>query len=134
MKRQRNRKDVDPDGELKNKKMNNDVYKLRREVMKYIYEAKNIVPTLPRITIRITDNYENILGKALLAKDVIWIPDYTLTSGHDLRTVVFHEILHAVYNTDHHDDCPMMKPSHSKTEKLSKAEAHRLFKKWATEE
>lgn len=118
----------------KNLKMDDDVYKLRREVMKYIYEARELAE-LPRINIRITDDMEGtepdtkILGLAGMGDTVIiWIPKYTLKKGYDLRTIVFHEILHTVYGIDHvNDENDIMYPYH---EKLSKTKAEKEFKKW----
>lgn len=46
---------------VKNKNMNNEVYKLRRKVINIIYDLKKDLD-LPRIIVRITDNNGNILG------------------------------------------------------------------------
>lgn len=67
-----------------NKDMNSEVYKLRREVMNYIYEAKNLVKEelnieLPRQTIRIVDmtpqGADSLLGFATMGKNEIYIPE-----------------------------------------------------------
>lgn len=112
---------------LQNKKMNNEVYKLRREAMKFIYEAKEITD-LPRITIRIIEDESKLLGAARLGTNEVWICERAVRSSkYDLRTIVFHELLHAVYSIGHDLKCPLMKPTHTP---LSKGECHRLFKKW----
>lgn len=113
---------------LKNKEMNTQTYKLRKEAMKFVYEAKLLDPTLPRITVRITDNADTILGMARFNKNIIWIVEKSITKNqYDLRTVVFHEILHAVYGIHHDESCPLMKAIHSP---LSKRDCEYHFKKW----
>jgi len=50
---------------INNFKMNDDTYKLRREVINILYEAKKRKCRLPRINVRIgsaTDKHENVLG------------------------------------------------------------------------
>ena len=116
---------------LKNKEMNDGVYNLRREVMKYVYEAKALAKDLPRIDIRITDTDRgNLLGLAQMNDKIIWIPENSVTDEkYDLRTIVFHEILHAVYGIDHIDDCPLMKPIHTP---LTKRQCEKFFVKYAS--
>ena len=122
----RTRRDFDS-GRSKNLKMNDDVYKLRREVMKYIYEARDLCE-LPRIDIRITENVDEwVLGLGRMKDNIIWIPKRTF-EGWDLRTIVFHEILHAVYGVEHVKGDKLMDIEHNP---LTKSEANRLFKKWA---
>lgn len=118
---------------LTNKAMNPKTYQLRTEVMNYIYEAKELLNkhniSLPRITIRITDDHESILGMGRMGQNIIWISQRAVEeSRFDLRSIVFHEILHAVFNINHDDSCPLMKPLHSP---LTKAQAQQLFLKWA---
>jgi hypothetical protein len=125
------RKDVDvtPKTALKNLKMDDNIYKLRSKVMKHIYEAKELCE-FPRITIRITEDVDDILGRARMKDNVIWIPKKSLEDKYDLRSIVYHEILHAVYGVEHVNNCPLMSPYHMK---MSKSEADRLFKKYAKE-
>lgn len=101
-----------------NRRMNDDVYKLRRKVMDCIYEAKKVV-ILPRIDVRITDcDDRHVLGTARMGDNIIWIPAETLTrSPLEIRHVVFHEICHAAFNTEHDSECPLMAPVISKTTK-----------------
>jgi hypothetical protein len=119
----------------KNKKMSPEVYKLRREAMDFIYEANELVD-LPRITIRITDidkNFpakKNVIGTGRMNQDIIWITERAITQKNcDLRTLVFHELLHAVYGVEHDESCPLMKATHSP---LTKAQCNKLFLKHAT--
>jgi len=99
-----------------NRKMNQDTYKLRREVMSHIYAAKKLCAeinvALPRIDVRITDvkeGCERVLGTARLNDNIVWIPASTVARD-DLRQVVFHEILHACYGVEHDKHCPLMSP------------------------
>lgn len=121
-------------GALINKDMNDQTYQLRSEVMKYIYEAKEALNRstqiiLPRITVRITKDHESILGMGRMGKNIIWISQRAVESNRfDLRSIVFHEILHAVFKVNHDESCPLMKPVHSP---LTKIQAQQLFIKWA---
>lgn len=111
---------------LKNKKMNDEVYSLRRKVIDIIYEAKILYPSMPRITVRITyDSDKGILGVARLNKDIIWIPERTIKmTKNSLRNVVYHELCHAIFGIGHDENCPLMSSkldiilSKNKVEKL----------------
>ena len=101
---------------LNNKKMNDAVYKLRRQVMNYIYEIKEIYPNLPRIDVRITDNHQQWAGMGRMGKNIIWITEGYVAS----RGLVYHEVLHAVFAQDHVKGCPLMSgkgTSHALTKK-----------------
>lgn len=116
----------------KNKKMDNDVYKLRRKVINIIYEIKQFVPNLPRIDVRITDDHtadkKNIAGLAQMGKLIVWIPEGTVNKSETyIRNVVYHEVLHAVYGVGHVKGCPLM-DSHIPMN-LNKEEAKKLFLK-----
>ena len=95
---------------LKNKKMNTATFELRKEVMKMIYEAKQIVGTMPRITVRITENNGTTLGVAAMKGNTIWIPERTVSGDRKrfLREVVYHELCHALWGIEHDDNCPLM--------------------------
>lgn len=124
----RRKRTTSPD--LKNKRMNDDVYKLRRKVMELIYEVKEFCD-IPRIEVRITDGTRHILGQASLGDCVIWIPESTISSGYSLRHVVYHELVHAIYSVGHKARCPLMKPTVSLKEKHSKTKLKKLFLKYA---
>lgn len=104
----------------KNLRMNDEVYALRREVMGYLYEAKNFLRSkgieMPRVTVRVTDNdaeqdWENALGVATLGGNVIWISLKALGKWKaNLREIVYHEIVHAVTGFGHDPKCPLMSP------------------------
>ena len=108
---------------LHNKRMNNQVYQLKRDVINIIYDLKRYV-NLPRITVRITDNQDNLLGRARMNDNVIWIPENTFNSKY-LYQVVLHEILHAVYGIEHNEKCELM--SAYVTKQLSKQKALDIF-------
>ena len=96
--------------QIKNFKMNDAVYKLRRQVINLIYEAKKEIKDLPRIEVRIGEaRKKNVLGVAMLKDYKIWITDDAINMGEDvLRNVVFHEIVHAVTGFGHDEKCPLM--------------------------
>jgi len=97
---------------IKNFKMNDEVYKLRRQVIELIYEAKRGGVRLPRIEVRIGEQkakYKNVLGIATMNGNQMWITKDAIDLGLDvLRNVVFHEIGHAVFNLEHNNKCPLM--------------------------
>ena len=97
---------------IKNFKMNDSVYKLRRQVIELIYEAKRGGVNLPRIEVRIGEQkakHKNVLGCAKMQGNQMWITKDAIDLGTDtLRNVVFHEIAHAVYGTEHNESCPLM--------------------------
>jgi len=108
---------------LHNKRMNNQVYQLKRDVINIIYDLKRYV-NLPRITVRITDNQDDLLGRARMNDNIIWIPENTFNSKY-LYQVVLHEILHAVYGIEHNESCELM--SAYVTKQLSKQKALDIF-------
>jgi|TARA_B100001250_G_C19754238_1_gene769325 hypothetical protein len=97
---------------IKNFKMNDAVYKLRRQVIDLIYEAKRGGVNLPRIAVRVgeqTAKHKNVLGCAKISGNQMWITKDAIDLGLDtLRNIVFHEIAHAVYGTEHDESCPLM--------------------------
>jgi len=89
--------------ELKNLKMSNEVFVLRRKIINLIHDAKRLTP-LPRITVRITEDarHRAILGQALIKGNMIWIPLRAFEeTKNDLRHIVYHELLHSVYGVGH---------------------------------
>ena len=93
-----------------NFKMDNEVYKNRRKVLNFIYELKNEGFKLPRIDIRIGEDKKcSILGRARLKDNIIWITQKAINHGDmELRTTVYHELLHAIYGCNHVKGCPIM--------------------------
>jgi hypothetical protein len=116
-----------------NLEMNDDTYKLRRQVIDIIYEAKRNLRTigadLPRINVRITDNKacEHTLGMG--GGQCIWISTKAIkmSQGH-LYQVTLHEILHAV-GFPHDEKCPLMRP-YVKPRAITKATADKHFMKY----
>lgn len=116
-----------------NRKMNDETYKLRREVMKHIYEAKKLIgASFPRVDVRIADanSGESALGVARTGDNIIWITPVAI-GEYDLRAVVYHEICHTVYCLDHNEDCPLMKSKISRGQKFTKAKLDKILKSYA---
>lgn len=114
----RRRKNLRCDG-LKNRRMNDDTYKLRRKVIEDIYAVNDVLRSngkdkMPRVDVRIVDHNgrpESVLGVADIGNCTIWIPAKTLNESDIYRyNVVVHELLHAVYSIMHDDSCPLMSP------------------------
>jgi|TARA_R100001163_G_C5031034_1_gene171234 hypothetical protein len=118
---------------IKNFKMNNEVYKLRRQVINLIYEAKNFGIDLPRIDVRIgtaKKGHEQILGVGRMSDKKIWITEKAINhSTNYLRHVVFHEIGHAVFGLNHREDCPLMCSELDKP--VTKKQALSILKEYA---
>ncbi len=97
---------------INNLKMNKDTFPLRTVVINLIREAKNGGADLPWIGVRIgtqTSNHKNVLGCAVMKGNKLWITLDAMSLGMDtLRNIVFHEIAHAVYGTEHDESCPLM--------------------------
>jgi len=121
-KKTRRRKDELPNevGYGKNKKMNDEVYALKRAVMNIIYEVKSEIPNLPRITVRITENHQgekaHVVGTGTMDKRVvIWFPEQLVKKYKKLnylrfRAIVLHEIGHAAFKLKHDEKCVIMAP------------------------
>jgi hypothetical protein len=121
-------------GYAKNKKMNDDVYALRRQVIGVIYEAKaklsNLGVDLPRIDVRVTDVDHKALGWAYIGLNMVYIPEQLFTTRKKyFLEVVLHEIVHAVTGFKHDDNCPLMSPS-VKAKPMDEAEAWKHFLKY----
>ena len=97
---------------INNRPMNKETYALRTTVINLIREAKIGGAKLPWIGVRIgnqTSNHKNVLGCAIMQGDRLWITEDAISLGTDtLRNIVFHEIAHAVYGTEHDEKCPLM--------------------------
>ena len=92
---------------IQSKRMSDEVYKMRREIIDIIYRVKKLVPNMPRISVRVADNDDEVLGCATMRGREMWI---TERSTSDLA-VVLHEILHAWKGIDHDDNCKLMHPN-----------------------
>jgi hypothetical protein len=101
----------------KNLTMNPETYRLRRQVIDLIYEAKALVP-IPRVTVRITENDQRLLGQAKMKDNTIWITERAVTTR-NIRTIVYHELLHAVFGVEHDADSPLMGPTYNPMDKES---------------
>jgi len=114
-----------------NFKMDNEVYKNRRKVLDFIYELKNEGFKLPRIDVRIgTSQKCNVLGKARLKDNIIWITQEAINNGsNELRSVVYHELLHAIYGCNHVKGCPIMSAVQPDVV-ANKSQSIEIFKKY----
>ena len=114
-----------------NFKMDNEVYKNRRKVLDFIYELKNEGFKLPRIDVRIgTSQKCNVLGKARLNDNIIWITQEAINNGsNELRSVVYHELLHAIYGCNHVKGCPIMSAVQPDVV-ANKSQSIEIFKKY----
>ena len=92
---------------IQSKRMSDEVYKMRREIIDIIYRVKKLVPNMPRISVRVADNDDEVLGCATMRGHEMWI---TERSTSDLA-VVLHEILHAWKGIEHDDNCKLMHPN-----------------------
>ena len=92
---------------IQSKRMSDEVYKMRREIIDIIYRVKKLVPNMPRISVRVADNDDEVLGCATMRGREMWI---TERSTSDLA-VVLHEILHAWKGIEHDDNCKLMHPN-----------------------
>lgn len=108
--------------------MNPETYKLRRQVMDYIYRAKNLLRKqfnyeLPRQKIRIIDvdpavflAYEGkyienaFVGCATMGGNDIYIPASSLDGRFDVQGIVYHELLHSAFCMEHNPKSILMSP------------------------
>lgn len=96
-----------------NKKMNEGVYKQRREVIDLIYKAKKLLRSvgieMPRIDVRITTKQPEVtaIGVAQMNGNYIWIPETSLGKTY-LYQVVLHELCHAIWGIEHDKSCKLM--------------------------
>jgi len=99
--------------QIKNFDMNDNTYKMRRQVIDMLYEIKREVENFPRIEVRIGEaRNHNVLGVAQLKDKKIWITKRAVDMSEDaLRNIVYHEVVHAVTGFGHDDKCPLMKPT-----------------------
>ena len=114
-----------------NFKMDNEVYKNRRKVLDFIYELKNEGFKLPRIDVRIGKSTKcNVLGKARLNDNIIWITQEAINNGsNELRSIVYHELLHAIYGCEHVKGCLIMDAVQPDVV-ATKVKAIEIFKKY----
>jgi len=114
-----------------NFKMSDEVYKNRRKVLNFVYELKNEGLKLPRVDIRIGKSTKcDVIGKARLKGNIIWITQTAIDNGdNELRTTVYHELLHAIYGCNHVRNCPIMSASQPEVV-VNKVKAIEIFKKY----
>ena len=111
--------------------MNDEVYKSRRKVINFIYELKYEGFKLPRIDVRIGNSTRcNVLAKAKLKENIIWVTQKAIDkTENELRTTVFHELLHAIYGCEHVKGCPIMSATQPDVV-ANKVKSIEIFKKY----
>jgi len=116
--------------EIKNFKMNDETYKLRRRVINILYEARDRSINLPRVNVRIGESaheYKNVLGVG--GGHNIWITKKAIDRGYQyLLHVVLHELCHSVFNLPHNEKCKLMSSQLSTPCEVD--EAWKIFKKY----
>jgi Zn-dependent peptidase ImmA (M78 family) len=120
--------------------MNRDTYRLRKNVMSIIYEAKNMIKNidgfrLPRVEVRIVSQppcrNKKVFGYAYLGKNIIHIREDVAKHDHfSIYHTVYHELVHALFNKDHNKECPLMSV---KAKRLNKEECERVFVRYYKE-
>lgn len=133
---------------LINLKMNDETYKKRQRVIKFIYEAKALLGgEMDRVEVRITEKEPidlknkklvNYAGAASLSFKHISILDRVVKEENDLtlRGIVFHELVHTLFGVGHRSSCPLMKGGYNENlwnGSLSVEEQNKLFLKYAKE-
>lgn len=112
-------------------KMNGDTYALRREVVGIIYEAKRIIPNLPRVEVRIVEKRicteQGLAGYAYTGRNIIHILKHVTGNEKELRHVVYHELCHAILSTPHNRQCKLMASHYSKSNLCTKAQCEDIF-------
>ena len=117
--------------EIKNFKMNDETYKLRRRVINILYEARDRSIILPRVNVRIGESaheYKNVLGVG--GGHNIWITKKAIDRGYQyLLHVVLHELCHSVFNLPHNEKCKLMSSKLSAPCEVE--EAWKIFRKYS---
>lgn len=117
-------------------RMNDETFKLRRKVMSFVYDAKNLLErsgkSLPRIKVRITDgqehHFDGEVGMAYLNNLDIYIPKHSFKyTDNEIRGIVFHEIVHAATGFRHDQSCKLM---HTNMQTMTNGQMDKLFVKY----
>lgn len=102
---------------LKNHEMNSEIFKLRKRVLSFVYEAKKLLPEFEHVEIRITEKEDTPEGqkpyaaRAHLGKKHISVLKDVAETANDLtlRGIIFHELVHTLFGVRHIESCPLMK-------------------------
>jgi len=98
----------------KNKRMNNEVYKMRRVIIEMIYTINNLLKSkgmdrMPHLKVRIAEHTECVNGWAILGRNEIYFPENRVyRNNNELFCTVVHECLHAIWGIEHNDGCWLM--------------------------
>jgi hypothetical protein len=100
--------------DIKVLKMSDDLFKHRRRVMGFLYEARKAAGIeLPRVMVRIVEfpEHPSVAGVSIVNKNEIHIALASLSMTDDqLRLVVWHELAHAYFDAKHNENCLLMHP------------------------
>lgn len=115
---------------IKNLKMNDQVYALRRKVIDIIYTLKKDLD-LPRIEVRIMENHETILASGTMDNtSVIWITESSANLPYEnLLHLVAHEVGHAVFKLKHSNKCQLMKQGNTLNNPCTLEQIIKILKK-----
>jgi hypothetical protein len=100
-------------------KMDDEIYKLRRNVINVIYEIKDMFPSIPRQVVRIVerdmtedthDGWHLACGYAGLGANYIHITKKWSQIDRYIYELVAHELVHSIVAFGHDDKCPLMSP------------------------
>ena len=116
------------------RKMDNDTYKLRKNVMNIIYDANRIVKNydgsrLSRVEVRIVKQSPcektRVNGYAYRGGNVIHIrEDVAEKDNLSLYHTTYHELVHTLFNQKHNQKCKLMKAG---AKRIKKEQAEKIF-------
>lgn len=119
---------------MKNLEMNAQVFELRQKVMKYVYDAKELLGgNMERVEVRIVQNESGTAAKASRQRKHISITTAALEySPAVLKRIVFHELVHTLTGFGHDEKCKLMnsKGKWIYSNQLESKELETIFKKY----
>ena len=109
------------------------VWDIRKKVIGIIREASTVVGyRLPRVEVRVVVDSEcaDAIAMARMGGCVVNVVlDHVENMSYlDLRHVVFHELVHAVFNIGHNEECALMRSTLKKT---TKRQQNKIFSQYA---
>jgi predicted metal-dependent hydrolase len=120
---------------MKNLEMNDQVFELRQKVMKYVYDAKELLGgKMERVEVRIVENEDGTAARASRSrkKHISITMKACEYSPAVLKRVVFHELVHTLTGFGHDEKCKLMnsKGKWIYSNQLESKELETIFKKY----